>query len=71
MAECPCLSKCPFFNDKMANMPTAADQMKKRFCTGDNAGCARYMVFSGKGREYVPADLTPRQVDRAQEILNS
>ncbi len=69
MADCPCLPKCIFFNDKMANMPQAAEQMKTRFCKGDNSGCARYMVFAKLGREKVPTDLFPRHVDRAKEIL--
>ena len=69
MATCPCVSGCPFFNDKMANMPQAAEQLKKRFCQGDNSACARFMVFSALGKGRVPADLTPRQQDRAQAII--
>ena len=32
MADCECLAKCPFFNDKMANMPSMAEMMKNRYC---------------------------------------
>jgi hypothetical protein len=69
MAECNLLSKCLFFNDKMSSMPTASDLMKRRFCLKDNSICARYMVCSALGREYVPADLFPNNIDRARTIL--
>ncbi len=69
MADCQCLSGCPFFNDQMANMPSLANSMKRRYCQGDASQCARHMVFSALGREAVPRDLFPNQTDRAQEIL--
>jgi hypothetical protein len=69
MVECVCLSKCFFFNDKMAGMPTTSEMMKKRFCLGENSGCARYMIFAALGRERVPADLFPNNTERAREIL--
>ncbi len=69
MAECVCLSKCLFFNDKMSAMPTTAERMKKRYCLGESAGCARYIVFSALGREKVPTDLFPHNVERAQALL--
>lgn len=71
MAECECLPKCVFFNDKMADMPTMAASMKKRYCLGDNTNCARYMVFKAKGRENVPADLFPNNEARAKAILSA
>lgn len=69
MPDCECLAKCPFFNDKMDSVPAVAEMLKSKFCKGDNSGCARYMVFKTKGREHVPADLFPRHVDRAKEII--
>ena len=69
MAECECLPACLFFNDKMANMPTIAEMMKDELCRGDNTQCARHMVFLALGREKVPADLWPRQVDEAKKII--
>jgi len=71
MANCVVLSGCPFFNDKMVNAPKTAEMLKRRYCLDDYASCARYMVFSGKGKEYVPADLFPNQQDRAGEILKA
>ena len=69
MADCECLPRCPFFNDKMAKMPTIAGFFKQKLCKGDFAQCARYRVFKGKGRESVPTDLYPDQVERAEALL--
>jgi hypothetical protein len=33
MAECECMGGCPFFSDKMANMPAMAAGFKKRYCS--------------------------------------
>jgi hypothetical protein len=69
MAECKSLSTCPFFNDKMADMPSVAIVLKKRYCLGNNALCARFMVSSAIGKEKVPLDLFPEEVDRAEELI--
>jgi hypothetical protein len=69
MSDCTLLAKCIFFNDKMASMPAAADMMKKKFCLKDSSTCARYMVCTTMGREFVPADLFPNSVDRARAII--
>jgi uncharacterized membrane protein YkvA (DUF1232 family) len=69
MAECECLPRCPFFNDKMTNMPIMADMTKKAYCMQDPSQCARYIVAAKLGREAVPADLFPNQCDRAGRIL--
>ncbi|WP_319475677.1 hypothetical protein [Marispirochaeta aestuarii] len=70
MAECECLPRCPFFNDKMQNMPSLASMMKKRYCLGDSSECARHIVFLALGSEKVPSDLFPSQVDRARQIVS-
>jgi hypothetical protein len=71
MSDCKCLPLCPFFNDKMQNMPAAANLLKKRLCQGDNANCARYMVLCALGREKVPSDLSPNQTERAAILIAS
>ncbi len=48
MADCICLPKCLFFNDKMENMPSMAQMYKAKYCIGDKSKCARYMVFEKK-----------------------
>ncbi len=67
--NCQCLAGCPFFNDKMKNMPAMAEHMKKKYCRADWENCARYMVFRVKGKPSVPADLFPAQKARAATIL--
>ena len=69
MADCECLPKCPFFNDKMKNMPSLSSMLKKKYCQGDSAGCARYRVFKALGRDAVPGDLYPNNQDKADELL--
>ncbi|NLW56303.1 MAG: hypothetical protein GX050_06775 [Firmicutes bacterium] len=69
MADCPLIAGCPFFNDRMKNMPAMAGIYKRNYCQGDNSRCARYMIFKARGREHVPSDLFPNQFERAERIL--
>ncbi len=69
--NCECLAGCPFFNDKMKNMPSMAEHMMKKYCRADWSSCARHMVFSTLGKPAVPADLFPAQKDRAKELLGA
>lgn len=69
MTDCELLQGCLFFNDKMADMPSTAEIIKLKFCQGNNADCARYRVFRALGREKVPRNLFPNQMDAAQRII--
>jgi len=69
MADCEVLNLCPFFNDKMANMPGTAAGFKRTYCQGDNSKCARYMVLQALGKPKVPTDLFPNQEDKARTII--
>jgi hypothetical protein len=69
MANCPKLTACPFFNDKMANMPSAAEALKSMFCLQDNARCARFQV-STAGKQ-VPADLFPNHQHRVKALVSA
>jgi hypothetical protein len=71
MADCVCLTTCSFFNDKMANMPLTSEWMKTQFCLADNSQCARYLIFSKLGKDRVPKDLYPHNIERAQQILSA
>ena len=71
MKDCECLEKCDFFNDKMANMPSMANLLKKKYCQGDNSECARFMVYKAIGKDYVPSNLYPSQIERVNEIIKS
>ena len=54
---CECLDGCIFFNDKMAEMPSMADQLKDRYCRAEYASCARYLVFKAVGKDNVRRHL--------------
>jgi hypothetical protein len=69
MSDCECLAGCPFFHDKMENMPSMAQMLKDKYCHGDWAACARHQIFTEFGRESVPTDLFPNQQDIAATVL--
>ncbi|MDA3936844.1 MAG: hypothetical protein PF636_08315 [Actinomycetota bacterium] len=69
MADCECLGGCLFFDDRMAKMPSMAELYKRKYCQADNSDCARFMVFQVLGRDAVPVNLFPNDVDRATKIL--
>jgi hypothetical protein len=70
MADCICLPRCPFFNDRMAGKPSTADVYKQKYCKGDSNDCARHIVFTALGKGAVPSDLYPNQKDRAMAIVS-
>lgn len=72
MAACECLAGCPFFNDKMKEKPATATIYKETYClSGDNEKCARHQVKVALGKDNVPADLYPSQVEKVPGILES
>ena len=71
MAHCELTEKCVFFNGHMAGMPSTADMLKNLYCLQDFDKCARYMIVKELGREKVPADLFPNQIEKARSILQT
>jgi hypothetical protein len=69
MTDCELLGKCPFFNDRLKNMPTASDMMKRMYCQWRYKECARYKVAIVLGRKKVPTDLFPSDKEKAEMIL--
>jgi hypothetical protein len=69
MANCELIAKCIFFNDQMANMPSTAEVFKNLYCRDNSSHCARYVACKALGREKVPQDLFPNQLDRANELV--
>jgi hypothetical protein len=70
MADCPNYPTCTFFSGKMENMPAVTNYLKKQFCHGYYAGCARFSVFTELGTGTVPQDLFPYESSRATEIIS-
>ncbi len=71
MTDCAGIATCPFFNDRMQNMPFIADMMKKHYCRDDFEHCARYMVKQRLGKDRVPGDLFPNQSTKAERLISA
>ena len=71
MSDCPVLDACPFFADKLRNMPKTADLLKDRYCRSRHEVCARWVVRERAGPDKVPNDMFPHQADRANKLLES
>ena len=68
--DCENLQNCPFYNDKMPIDSAVGTMYKKRYCEGDKLKCARYMVCTSVGKEYVENNLYPNMRDKAEQIIN-
>jgi hypothetical protein len=70
MSECEFLPACPFFNDKMKDLPGLTQIYKKKYCLGDEKNnCARLIVRNTLGKEKVPTDLYPNQIEKANMLI--
>ena len=69
MATCEKLSKCPFYQGKMSMDSGLGAMYKKKYCEGDKTICARYMVATTLGPEFVNESLYPNMHDKAKEII--
>lgn len=69
--ECPSINGCPFFNDKLKDMPSMSNIYKRNYCKNEYKKCARYLVSTTIGKENVPLDLFPNQEERAKEIIKN
>lgn len=71
MSECPILKTCPFFNNKIPNMPPELKSYKHKCCLDENLHCARFVVARFLGLTLVPYDLLPNEMDKAEDIINN
>ncbi len=69
--NCPKLSLCPFYNDKMPMESGLGAIYKKKYCMGSNKNCARWLVLQNLGPEHVPANLYPSMLDVASQLIES
>lgn len=72
ISECDCenLVVCPFFSENMGDDDGITELYVKSLCQGGKKeDCARYIVCKALGRENVPKDLYPLELDRAKAIL--
>ena len=72
MAEttmCEKLEKCPFYQGKMSMETGIGSMYKRRYCEGDKTKCARYIVSTQLGPEFVTNSLYPNMNDVANKLL--
>ena len=69
MAECEKLAKCPFYQGKMDINSGLGLMYKKKYCEGDKTTCARYIVATQLGPEFVTEKLYPNMASAAEKIL--
>ena len=69
MALCEKLGKCPFYQGKMDMNSGLGSMYKKKYCEGDKTICARYIVATKLGAEYVTNKLYPNMNDAANKLL--
>ena len=69
MATCEKLSKCPFYQGKMSMEKGIGSMYKQKYCEGDKTTCARYIVATTLGPEYVTNNLYPNMADQAKKII--
>jgi hypothetical protein len=66
---CRYLAFCPFFRDNVAKNPALAGTYKNSYCNANQSNCARYLIARALGRDSVPSDLFPDQMNRAERII--
>lgn len=66
--SCSRLPTCSFYRGKMVLETGIGTLLKARFCeSGNIENCARYMVLSTLGEEYLDDTLFPTMVQKAKK----
>ncbi|MBE5937895.1 MAG: hypothetical protein E7265_07685 [Lachnospiraceae bacterium] len=69
MATCEKLSKCPFYQGSMDINSGLGAMYKQKYCEGDKSICARYIIATQLGPEYVTDKIYPNMNDLANSLL--
>lgn len=69
MATCEKLEKCPFYQGKMDINKGLGSMYKQKYCEGDKTTCARYIVATQLGPEFVTNNLYPNMNNAANKLL--
>lgn len=67
--QCEKLAGCPFYNEKMPIDSGLGAMYRKKYCESDRESCARFMVSSTVGKDYVTNSLYPNMIDQAKQII--
>ncbi len=69
MEVCEKLEKCPFYQGVMSMEKGLGSMYKKKYCESDKNSCARYMIATQLGPEFVTNKIYPNMVDLAKEMI--
>ena len=69
MAACEKLEKCPFYQGKMSMDSGIGSMYKQKYCEGDKTICARYMVATTVGPDFVTTSLYPNMTEQEKKIM--
>jgi hypothetical protein len=69
MAICEKFSKCPFYQGKMDMNSGLGSMYKKKYCEGDKTICARYIISTQLGAEFVTNHIYPNMNDLANKMI--
>ncbi|MEL7609293.1 MAG: hypothetical protein AAGU74_07280 [Bacillota bacterium] len=67
--KCERLVSCPFYQEKMPIDSGLGCIYRKNYCETDKTKCARFIVLTALGPQYVPSDLYPNMNQRAEQII--
>jgi hypothetical protein len=70
MGNCEQLPTCAFYNEKLKDLPGLSEGLKRLYCWNETPNCARFMVLKAIGREKIPLDLFPNELERAKTIIS-
>lgn len=70
MATCEKLAKCPFYQGDMDINSGLGSIYKQKYCEGDKTNCARYMIATKLGPEYVTKNIYPNMRDLANKMIS-
>jgi hypothetical protein len=70
IVKCNLVEKCEFFNDRLKDMPAMSEVLKERFCMREHKACARYLVFLEVGRDKIPENLFPNNIEKVAKLLS-
>ncbi len=69
MYRCTHTVTCPFFSAAVGYSPGLFEAMRDRYCLGDNSDCARFLAIEAVGRDRVPDELLPSDVDALERLM--
>ncbi len=69
MAVCEKLDKCPFYQGQMRMDTGIGSIYKQKYCEGDKTICARYMIATTLGPEFVTERIYPNMNSLAEKMI--